>query len=264
GDRGVWYVKRWAAIYPKEALARLQPYIRGYKLSIENVYVMQQMCAYETVALGYSKFCELFTEEEWEGFNYALDLSFWYGSAFGCPVARVQGYGWIKELVARLTHTSIAEHNSSTNSTLDDNPTTFPLNQSLYVDATHVILNIITALNLSNFAASGPLPYTHIPANRSFQVSKLAPFGTNIQFQLLECTSVPDPQIRIIINDGVTPLTGIKGCPKQTDGMCPVDTFVKAQKELLLETDWEYDCFGNWTVPNGDAWNTTIGSPPKP
>jgi hypothetical protein len=23
------------------------------------------------VALGYSKFCELFTEEEWEGFNYA-------------------------------------------------------------------------------------------------------------------------------------------------------------------------------------------------
>ena len=32
---------------------------------------MQQMCPYETVALGYSKFCELFTEEEWEGFNYA-------------------------------------------------------------------------------------------------------------------------------------------------------------------------------------------------
>lgn len=26
----------------------------------------------QTVALGYSKFCELFTEEEWKGFNYAL------------------------------------------------------------------------------------------------------------------------------------------------------------------------------------------------
>ena len=25
----------------------------------------------QTVALGYSKFCELFTEDEWEGFNYA-------------------------------------------------------------------------------------------------------------------------------------------------------------------------------------------------
>ncbi|KAG5727396.1 3-phytase A [Termitomyces sp. T112] len=266
GDRGVWYVKRWAEIYLVEALARLQPYIKGYALSIEDVYVMQQMCAYETVAIGYSKFCELFTEDEWEGFNYALDLSFWYGSGFGCPLARVQGYGWVKEFLARLTNTPITEHNSSTNSTLDDDPITFPLNQSLYVDATHevVVLNIITALNLTNFAMSGPLPYTHIPTNRSFEVSKLAPFGTNIQFQLLECTSVPGPQLRIIINDGVTPLTGIKGCPEQRDGMCPVDTFVKAQKELLLETDWEYDCFGNWTVPEGDAWNTTIGSPPKP
>ena len=25
----------------------------------------------QTVAIGYSKFCELFTEEEWKGFNYA-------------------------------------------------------------------------------------------------------------------------------------------------------------------------------------------------
>ncbi|KAG6828354.1 hypothetical protein H0H92_008242 [Tricholoma furcatifolium] len=258
-DRGVYYVEKWGAIYLKDALARLQPQLKGFELDIEDMYMMQQTCAYETVALGYSKFCELFTEEEWEGFNYA------YGSAFGSPLARVQGYGWIKEFLARLTHTSITEHNSSTNSTLDDNPTTFPLNQSLYVDATHevVVLNIITALNLTNFAASGPLPYTHIPENRSFEVSKLAPFATNIQFQLLECTSVPGPQIRIIINDGVTPLTGIKGCPEQRDGMCPVDTFVEAQKELLTETDWEYDCYGDWTVPEGPAWNTTNGSPPK-
>lgn len=264
-DRGVYYVKRWAAKYLAHARARLQHQLSGYELTIEDVYVMQQMCAYETVAIGYSKFCELFTEKEWEGFNYALDLSFWYNSAFGSPVARVQGYGWIKELLARLTHTPIKEHNSSTNSTLDDNPTTFPLNQSLYVDATHevVVLNIITALNLTNFAASGPLPDTHIPPNRSFEVSKLAPFATNIQFQLLECTSVPGEQIRIIINDGVTPLTGIRGCPEQKDGMCPVDTFVKAQQELLEETDWNYDCDGNWNVPEGDKWTTTNGSPPK-
>ncbi|KAG6909600.1 hypothetical protein DXG01_016639 [Tephrocybe rancida] len=258
-ERGIYYVQRWTAIYLKDAQSRLQPSIKGYDLNIEDVYIMQQMCAYETVAIGYSKFCELFTEEEWEGFNYA------YGSAFGSPVARVQGYGWIKELVARLTHTPITEHNSSTNSTLDNDPTTFPLNQSLYVDATHevVVLNIITALNLTNFATSGPLPYTHIPENRSFEVSKIAPFATNMQFQLLECTSVPEPQIRIIINDGVTPLTGIKGCPEQADGMCPVDTFVKAQQELLLETDWNYDCHGDWTVPEGPAWQTTNGSPPK-
>ncbi|GLB35545.1 putative phosphoglycerate mutase-like protein [Lyophyllum shimeji] len=264
-SRSLFYVKRWAARYLKDAIARLQPQIEGYQLTVEDVYTMQQMCAYETVAIGYSKFCELFTVEEWEGFNYALDLSFWYDSAFGSPVARVQGVGWVKELVARLTHTRIEEHNTSTNATLDDDPTTFPLGHSLYVDATHevVVLNVLTALNLTNFAKSGPLPYTHIPHDRAFEVSRLAPFATNVQFQLLECASIPGQQIRIIINDGVTPLTGIKGCPEQRDGMCPVDTFVEAQKEIIAETDWRYDCYGDWTVPQGPEWNTTTGSPPK-
>lgn len=131
-----------------------------------------------------------------------MDLFFWYGSAFGSPVARVQGIGYVQELVARLTHTPISLHNSSTNATLDDNPATFPLGQSLYVDATHevVVLNgeysggtvvmlslthltVITALNLSTFAEGGPLPADHIPEHRKFKASHLAPFATNIQFQ---------------------------------------------------------------------------------
>ena len=128
-----------------------------------------------------------------------------YNSAFGAPLARVQGIGYIQELVARLTHTAIETHNSSTNSTLDNNPITFPLDHNLYVDATHevVVLNsnydgsinrcarshslsflvVITALNLSSFAANGPLPTDHIPKHRSFRSSELAPFSTNVQFQ---------------------------------------------------------------------------------
>lgn len=42
---------------------------------------------------------------------------------------------------------------------------------------------VITALNLTHFAKTGPLPSNHIPANRSFYSSRLAPFGTNMQFQ---------------------------------------------------------------------------------
>lgn len=36
---------------------------------------MQLLCSYETVALGISHFCTLFTEEEWLDYAYALDLS---------------------------------------------------------------------------------------------------------------------------------------------------------------------------------------------
>lgn len=125
-----------------------------------------------------------------------------YDSGFGYPLARALGIGYIQEMVARLTHTPIERHNSSTNSTLDDNPITFPLDHNLYVDATHevIVLNsefesshthlylatsvvVITALNLSSFAANGPLPTDHIPKHRSFRVSELAPFSTNVQFQ---------------------------------------------------------------------------------
>lgn len=80
---------------------------------------------------------------------------------------------------------------------------------------------------------------------------------------VLECTSLPGPQIRIIINDAVAPLTGIQGCPKQKDGMCPLDTFVTAQKEIIRNTEWQHDCYGNWTVPPGMEWETITGDPPK-
>jgi len=176
----------------------------------------------------------------------------------------VQGIGWVQELVSRLTKKPIEVHNTTTNGTLH-NDVTFPLGHALYVDATHevVVLNILTALNLTSFAADGPLPYDHIPPNRSFRVTELAPFATNVQFQLLHCTSTPGEQIRVIVNDGVAPLTGVRGCPEQKDGMCSVDTFVKAQQEIIAQTDWEYGCHGDWTLPEGDAWETVTGEAPR-
>jgi hypothetical protein len=257
-------LKKWNGIYLADALRRFQPQMEGYKLTIEDVYTWQMLCAYETVAIGYSKFCELFTEKEWDGFEHAMDIYFWYGSGFGSPVGRAQGIGYIQELVARLTHTPIKLHNSSTNSTLDNNPITFPLNDTLYVDATHevVVINIITALNLSNFATYPP-PDDHIPDKRSFIMSELGPFAANIQFQLLSCDSAPEPQIRVIINDGVSPLTGIQGCPKQKDGMCPLSTFVKSQEKIIQETDWDWSCNGDWTKRPPSEWQTTTGDAPK-
>ncbi len=93
-------------------------------------------CAYETVALGYSAFCPLFTDKEWKGYQYRWDIYWWYGSSFGSPVSRAQGLGWVQELTSRLTHTPITQFNSSINSTLH-NEIHFPVNDPLYVDFTH-------------------------------------------------------------------------------------------------------------------------------
>ncbi|KAG8710111.1 hypothetical protein FRC08_017607 [Ceratobasidium sp. 394] len=259
--RGVPRVKAWAATYLANAVARFNKMAPEVQWTVEDVYAAQQMCPYETVSLGYSKFCELFSKDEWDGFDYSLDLGFWYNDAFGSPIAQALGLGWLSELVARLTHTPITVHNTSTNATMHDS-IRFPLNDAIYVDATHetVFLNIITAMNLTNFASDGQLPSTHIPPNRKFKSSRLSPFATNMQVQLLSCATQPESQIRIIINDGVVPLTTVKGCPEDKHGRCPLDTFVAAQKETIGSASWDWACYGKWEVQDG--WETSRGMPP--
>jgi len=66
----------WDPIYLANATSRLQQYVTGLNLTTKLVYGMQGLCAYETVALGYSNFCPLFTKEEWQGYEYDLDLQF--------------------------------------------------------------------------------------------------------------------------------------------------------------------------------------------
>jgi len=268
--RGGWYVRQWVEKYLKGARDRLNAQLDGIELDLEDVYAMQTLCPYETVALGYSKFCELFTVEEWEGFDYSLDLRFWYECAFGSPFGKILGIGYVQELVARLTQTPIAVHNTSTNGTLDDNPITFPLDgRSLYVDATHevVVMEILTALNLTSLAETGALPYDHIPENRSFRSSQVAPFATNVQFQLLSCADpslTSTEQIRVIVNDGVVPLSPLKGCPEDSKyGMCSVDGFVESMKEIISELDWNWYCHEKWSLPNGDKWQTVDGTVPR-
>ena len=69
---GIDAAGNWSQIYLKDTVSRLQTYISGVELDTSSVFSMQELCVYETVALGYSTFCDLFTDEEWEGFDYAI------------------------------------------------------------------------------------------------------------------------------------------------------------------------------------------------
>ncbi|KAG1867973.1 hypothetical protein C8R48DRAFT_793164, partial [Suillus tomentosus] len=63
GYRGAPLTDAWNAVYLRDTVPRLQRYVDGFELDVRDVYAMQELCAYETVALGYSKSCELFTEK---------------------------------------------------------------------------------------------------------------------------------------------------------------------------------------------------------
>lgn len=115
---------------------------------------MQTLCPYETVAFGYSAFCDLFTYEEWRGFEYSIDLSFAGNNYFQSPTGRAVGIGYVQEILARLQHHVFTTTGTQANITLDNNTQTFPLNQTLYFDFSHDtnMAAILTAFGLAQFA----------------------------------------------------------------------------------------------------------------
>ncbi|KDQ12411.1 hypothetical protein BOTBODRAFT_634204 [Botryobasidium botryosum FD-172 SS1] len=275
--RDLGYTAQWRGIYLQHARLRHQLQMDGFDFDIGDVYEMQRVCS------PFATFHQ-FEADPMLSMPALLDLEFWYSDAHGSPLARALGIGYVQRLIARLTHTPITTHNSSTDNTLDDNPIAFPLDNALYADATHedvmlkglsshesflnVVLSLVSSLvavmielDLTNFAATGPLPVDHIPKNRSFSTAELAPLSSNMQFQ--HCASTPEPQIRIVINDGVVPLTGLPGVHKMSMACVHCQYLLLRKKKAINETDWDWACRGNWTVPPGAAWNTTTGEPPK-
>ena len=90
----------WQGIYLKSATQRLNALAGGYNWTIATSFAVQQLCAYETVALGYSSFCDLFTFEEWQGFEYVYDMTFAGNSMFQSPTGRAVGVGYVQEFLA--------------------------------------------------------------------------------------------------------------------------------------------------------------------
>lgn len=187
------------------------------------------------------------------------DISFYYNNGAGSPVAAAQGLGYLQEFVARFTQTPITNYDSTTNSTLDSNPKTFPLNQSIYADATHevVVADVLTALNLTALFGSGPLPTDKRDDSASFVASKVVPFATHFHIQVMECSDMsPTKQMRFILNDAVLPIDkSYPGCEYNQDGLCPFDTVVAALQKRIEEIDFDYDCFGNYTAQPGQDYN---------
>lgn len=243
-----------------------------------DTYAMQSLCAYETNYLGYSDFCNLFTEEEWQGFEATLDIEYFYDYSFGNPTGRAQGIGYLQELIARLTHQYITSSNSSVNSTITDNPDDFPLNQPFYADFSHddILISVLTAMSL-DYINDPPSPTTYPPnPDRHFILSHLTPFAAKLVTEVIGCSEA-DPTavhskrqyytptqygysadnathkfIRMRLNHGILPLSTIRGgaCGNRTDGLCEMGNFLASQANAYELSNYNYACFGNYTIEN--------------
>lgn len=152
----------------------------------------------------------------------------------------------MQEWLARTLKQPLSDFNSTTNATLHT-PGYFPLDQRLYVDATHdtIVSAVLTTLGFSSFARSGPLPTDRIPEDLSFVTSSISPFAANLHSQVLSCPGKKEGSsrfVRWILNDGVVPLDSVDGCGEDPEGLCPLGAFVEVTQTRLQSIDWAHDC----------------------
>ncbi|CZT45068.1 uncharacterized protein RSE6_05346 [Rhynchosporium secalis] len=258
GSIGSTVATRFAATAFNSTISRLQTQIFGVHLTSTDAIAMLQLCSYETVALGYSTFCTLFSEEDFLAYEYYYDLIFYYNNGPGSPVSAAQGKGYLQEWVGRLTH-SFPSATSALNETFDNTTTYFPLNNSIYADATHevVVLDTLTAFNLTALFEGPPLDLKGNQNSNTFVASKQVPFATHFTGQVLECPAKsPTRQIRFIVNDAVVPIAdSYPGCSKDPDGLCSLDTVISVLQKRIVEIDYDHDCLGNYTAAAGNNYN---------
>ena len=266
----------WTEIYLKERTAQLKKLTGNYNWTVTDTFHAQTLCPYETISLGYSDFCNLFTYEDWEHYEYLQDIEFAGYSGFLSPTGRAQGIAWVEEFLARVEghYVDVPANMTGANMTLDTNPVTFPLDQKLYLEFTHDanIISVLTAFGLTQF--SGFLPATGPPADQKFHTSRLVPFAGRLNIEIIKAphkvsvkrsskatkggdyiAGTGETQyVHFIQNQRTVPLhASFDACEYRDDGWCELSTFLKVQKESLGKAEFQYACFGNWTVK---SWGT--------
>ena len=216
-----------AAAVPHAFLAEFVPPIRsrlnndlqGANFSITDVIYMMDLCPFTTLAssddIDLSSFCGLFTKDEWASYNHFQTLQKYYEFGPGAYLGPTQGVGWVSELIARLTSSSVEDH-TNVNHTLDDNPKTFPVDRTLYADFSHDndMTSIFSALGLWNSTIG----------LEGFEAGETVPFSARAWIEKLTCGSQQE-FVRVIINNRVMQLPQ---CGSDELGLCSLTSFINS------------------------------------
>ena len=298
-DYGTQASDKWQEIYLANATKRLQalspPPLTSSSNSEANanatltwtpplLFALQQLCPYETISLGSSPFCTLFTYEEWLGFEYAIDLQFHGNNMFGSPTGRAVGVGYVYELLARLKNETIDTARGQVNVTLDSSEESFPLGQGgqgLFLDFSHDtnIAAVLAAMGLTQFGGAGAgagagagMPAEGPPdPSRGVIVGKMTPFAARLGIEVIEA---PRPvksdrtaggeepyeekgekttYIHLLLNSRTVPLgKSWEECGRRNDGWCEFGTFVARLGREVQKARFEESCFGE--VKKGEGY----------
>lgn len=101
-DYGYRKVREWQLVYLPAIVRRLNDENPALMTTAAEVYVMQEICGFETLAKGQSDWCSVFSHEEMEKFEYARDVLHFYRSGPGNRYAAGMGWLWLNASTSLL------------------------------------------------------------------------------------------------------------------------------------------------------------------
>lgn len=238
--------KTYLATFIGPITARINADLAPLSLTASETISLMDLCPFNTVANpdgAVSPFCGLFTAAEWRQYSYYQTLGKYYGYGPGNALGPTQGVGYVNELIARLTGTSVVDH-TSVNQTLDSNPATFPVGAAhpLFADFSHD--NDMTAIfgALGLYDAVPPLSNTTLEEPQDaggYSAAWTVPFAARAYFEKLQCKGEGGESVRVIVNDRVVPLNA---CGGGKGGRCALEKFTDSLGFARAGGKWN-QCF---------------------
>ncbi|PYH91930.1 phosphoglycerate mutase-like protein [Aspergillus ellipticus CBS 707.79] len=164
-----------------------------------EVFSMQEMCGFETTSRGSSPWCDVFTHEDWENFEYARDLVHYYRGGPGNPYAGAMGWLWLNATTDLLRAGSGAG--------------------TMFFSFVHDgdIAPFLAALDIMRDSKYDPsLPVTHVAQDRVWRTSAVLPMGGRVTLERMTCSSTggrDEAFLRVNINDKIVPLPYCRSGP---------------------------------------------------
>lgn len=223
----------------KVAAARLNREYRNLDLTTFDIESLMIMTSYELTSKGSSPWFNVFTEEEWIGFEYHKSLYFYYCAG--------PGFKWYAPTGSVYVN--------STRALLNDGPRkagTMFWNFSHDTDITP----ILALLGIGVPPTDPPLDGNNIPFGESYSITETCPMGTHFTIERLNCTTSPLSDegiyVRFVLNDAVEPLAYCQNGPGYS---CPLDKYNEWVDNHVPVYHEECEIPDNWTKHLSFWWN---------
>lgn len=261
------YATQWAGVYIPPIKERLQALIQGNLTLLDtDISSMPYLCGFESQITGrLSPWCNIFTDSELKGYEYAQDIRYWWGLGPGTDLEQTMMMPYLSSLVGLL------QQGPGINGTSADGSSFTPPGLLVSFLNDGQLMELITSTGV--FDNETDLCGTAMDKDRLFVTSHFMTMRGTIAFERLNCIaegltnttsySANATYVRIKLNDAVYTLPSCQNGPGKS---CLLSDYAKyISDKYASQGSWVGNC--NVTTPGapttvqGASFYTDLSSP---